>query len=445
MRRSVQLVLAVLSVGVGCRENSATPAAASAAETVHEPIAALSASAAPLASGAKAPADTEKRAQELAQRFIILDGHVDVPYRLEQSRDKQGNITEDISARTEKGDFDWPRAKAGGLDAPFMSIYIPAKYETGGAKKLANRLIDMVEGFAEKSPDKFALARSPAEVRKNSQAGKVSLPMGMENGSPIERKLENVAYFHGRGIRYITLAHSKDNHISDSSYDDRHTHKGLSDFGKKVVSEMNRVGIMIDVSHVSDDAFWQVIELSAVPAIASHSSCRHFTPGWPRNMSDDMIRALGKKGGVIQINFGSGFIDGEIQKSHSAFFKLMNAELEKRKLKPDDPKAKPVIEELKAKHPKRYATVAQVIDHIDHAVKLAGVDHVGLGSDYDGVGDSLPTGLKDVSQYPSLIRGLLERGYSEADIEKICSGNVLRVWQAVEDHALKHAAPAASN
>jgi membrane dipeptidase len=316
-----------------------------------------------------------------------------------------------------------------------MSIYVPARYEQGGAKKYAETLIVMVEGFAEKHPEKFALARSPEDVKKNAAAGKLSLAMGMENGSPLERQLSNVKYFHERGIRYITLAHSKDNHISDSSYDDRHTHKGLSEFGKKVVAEMNRVGIMIDVSHISDDAFWQVIESSKVPVIASHSSCRHFTPGWPRNMSDDMIRALGKKGGVIQINFGSGFIDGQIQQKNSAFFRRVGEEIKKRKLKEGSPESKALREELEQSEPKRFATVQQVADHIDHAVKLAGIDHVGLGSDFDGVGDSLPEGLKDVSQYPNLIRALLERGYREADIEKICGTNVLRVWQAVEDFA----------
>lgn len=379
--------------------------------------------------------DPARRAQELAQRFIILDGHIDVPWRLWESRDAKGALTEDIGERTTEGDFDYPRAKQGGLDAPFMSIYVPARYESGGAKKMAGSLIDMVEGFAEKHPDKFVLARSPAEVRKNFAAGKISLLLGLENGSPIEKKLENVKHFHERGIRYITLAHSKDNHISDSSYDDRHTHKGLSPFGEQVVAEMNRLGIMVDVSHVSDDAFWDVVKVSKVPAIASHSSCRKFTPDWPRNMSDEMIKGLAAKGGVIQINFGSGFIDAKIQKEQTRFYRELKSELAKQKLDIDSPKAKPFIEKYKQTHKLSYATVEQVADHIDHVVKLAGIDHVGLGSDFDGVGDTLPEGLKDVSQYPNLIRVLLERGYSEPDIEKICSGNVLRVWQAVEDHA----------
>ena len=378
---------------------------------------------------------TAVRANELAHRFIIVDGHIDVPWRLEESRDERGDVSEDISVRTPKGDFDWERARQGGLAAAFMSIYVPAKYEAGGAKKMADRLIDLVEGFARRSPGKFALARSPSEVRANFAAGKVSLCMGMENGSPLEHRLAAVRYFHDRGIRYITLAHSKDNHLSDSSYDDAHRNKGLSELGKQVIAEMNRLGVMVDVSHLSDDAFWQVIELSKTPVIASHSSCRHFTPGWQRNMSDEMIAALARRGGVIQINFGSGFLDAEAQKRQTATFDELEALLKRRGLSRDDKKARPIADEFHARHPARFATLEQVADHIDHVKNLAGIDHVGLGSDFDGVGDTLPVGLKDVSQYPNLLRVLLERGYTEAEIEKVCSGNALRVWQAVEDYA----------
>lgn len=379
--------------------------------------------------------DLGEHARQLAERFIILDGHIDVPYRLEESRDKSGKLTEDISGRTEKGDFDYERARQGGLDVPFMSIYVPSKYEGHGAKKFADKLIDLMTGIAQSHQDKFALARSPAEVRANAEAGKISFAMGMENGAPIEHRLENVAYFHDRGIRYITLTHFKDNHIADSATDDHHTHHGLSPFGVRVVEEMNRVGIMIDVSHVSDDVFWQVLDKSRVPVIASHSSCRHFTPGVPRNMSDEMIQALGRADGVIQINFGSGFLDDESHKQQTELFGKLMAELKQQHLEMSDPRAKTVRERFFAEHPSRRATLAQVADHIDHAVKLAGMEHVGLGSDFDGVGDTLPRGLSDVSHYPDLIRVLLERGYTDEQIEAICSGNVLRVWQKAEDFA----------
>jgi membrane dipeptidase len=382
--------------------------------------------------------DLAAAADALAHEVIILDGHVDVPYRIEKSKAADGSITEDVTGPTETGDFDYPRARKGGLDAPFMSIYVPAKYEDGGAKEVADSLIDIVEGFAERAPEKFALARSPADVRSNFASGRISLPLGMENGSPIESDLANVAHFHERGIRYITLAHSKDNHISDSSYDDRHTHKGLSEFGKKVVVEMNRTGIMVDVAHISDDAFWQVMEISKAPVIASHSSCRHFTPGFERNMSDEMITSLAEHGGVIQINFGSTFIDAEAREQNSKRWRELDKLVKESGHPEDSPEARALKKEYRAAHPAKVSSVEKVADHIEHVVEIAGIEHVGLGSDFDGVGDSLPTGLKDVSAYPNLIRVLLERGHSRSDVEKICSGNVLRVWEAVETHAARH-------
>ncbi len=331
------------------------------------------------------------------------------------------------------GDFDYERAKAGGLDAPFMSIYIPSSYqETGGAKAFADSLIDMVEGIARVHPDKFALASTPEDVRKNFAAGKISLPMGMENGAPIEDNIDNVAYFHGRGIRYITLTHAKDNLICDSSYDTTRTWNGLSPFGRDVVQEMNRVGIMVDVSHISDSTFYQVMELTDVPVIASHSSCRHFTPGFERNMSDDMIRILGEKNGVIQINFGSTFLDGNSQKVR----RDMQAYIEKNEMDTDDSTTMAWAQNYMEENG-FWSNVSKVADHIDHVVEIAGIDHVGIGSDYDGVGDSLPEGLKDVSMFPNLIAELLDRGYTPADIEKICYKNVFRVWSAVEEAANK--------
>jgi membrane dipeptidase len=254
----------------------------------------------------------------------------------------------------------------------------------------------------------------------------------MENGAPIMDDLKNVQYWHDRGIRYITLTHSRDNQICDSSYDTTRTWNGLSPFGRQVVEEMNRVGIMVDVSHVSDSTFYQVVRMTRAPVIASHSSCRAFTPGFERNMSDDMIRALGRNGGVIMINFGSSFLDGEVQTHQEKQREKLQALLAEKNLKYSDEAAKPVIEQFRKENPGLYADVQKVADHVDHVVQLAGVDHVGFGSDFDGVGDSLPTGLKDVSQYPNLIAELLRRGYSEEDVEKICYKNAFRVWRAVE-------------
>ncbi len=249
-----------------------------------------------------AAVDFAAEAQRIAQSSIIIDTHVDVPFRLEAT-------PQDVSQTTESGDFDYPRAVAGGLNAPFMSIYTPAEYEaTGKSKATAEKLIDSVEAIVASAPDKFAIATSVADIRSQFAAGLMSLPMGMENGSPIDGDLANLSYFYDRGIRYVTPAHSLSNHLSDSSYDENRQWNGLSDFGKDAIREMNRIGIMVDVSHVSDDAFWQIMEISTVPVIASHSSARFFTPGFERNMNDEMIVALAEQGGVIQINFGSTFI-----------------------------------------------------------------------------------------------------------------------------------------
>lgn len=369
---------------------------------------------------------------QLAQKYIILDGHIDVPYRLEQR-------WVDVTKATSGGDFDYPRAKQGGLNAPFMSIYIPAEYElSGGSKALADKLIDSVEKIVASAPEKFAIATSVAQVKEQFSKGLISLPMGMENGSPIENDLANLSHFYERGIRYITLTHSKTNHISDSSYDPLRPAKGLTDFGKTLITEMNNIGMMIDVSHISDDAFYQVMERSKAPVIASHSSARFFTPKFERNMSDDMLKKLAENGGVIQINFGSTFISQPAIEHWTIYDKHLKAFMAKHTVTEDSPQAKAFEQEYLAKHPFPFSTTSDVLDHFDHVVKLIGIDHVGIGSDYDGVGDSLPTGLKDVASYPNLIDGLLARGYSEQDIEKILSANVLRVWSAVEQYAKAH-------
>ena len=376
-----------------------------------------------------------EEAKKMAQEFIMVDGHVDLPYRMKVGGFTLQREMLDVSVRTDGGNFDYPRAKEGGLDAPFMSIYIPASYqENGGAKAFADSLIKMTERVANSWPDKFAMAYSPADIKGNFEKGLVSLPMGMENGAPLEDDLANVKYFYDQGIRYITLTHGKDNLIGDSSYDTTRTHGGLSEFGENVVEEMNRVGIMVDISHVSDDTFYDVVEITKVPVIASHSSARKFTPGFERNMDDDMIKRLAENGGVIMINFGGSFIDGDYQQKSTVVREHIVNWLAETGLSRNDPEAQEYMKNYAAQH-NPFPDVSKVADHIDHVVAIAGIEYVGLGSDYDGVGDSLPTGLKDVSTYPNLIAELLKRGYSKSDIEKICSGNIFRVWKAVEEYA----------
>lgn len=371
-------------------------------------------------------------ADSLAQKYILTDGHVDLPYRLQIKWFRLQREHIGIPLKSSEGDFDLERAKKGGLDAPFMSIYIPSTYQLvpDNGKAYADSLITMVEEVVHRHPDHFALARTPEDIVNNTGAGKISLPMGMENGAPIGDDLKNVEYFFNRGIRYITLTHRTDNQISDSSYDTLNHWKGISPFGEKVIGEMNRLGMMVDVSHISDSAFYDVIRITKAPCIASHSSCRKFTPGFQRNMDDDMIKALAKNGGVIQINFGAAFIDSVARTNEVLRDSLENI-LKRQGITSADEKAQPVIEAFGKQHRELYSEVERVADHIDHVVKLVGIDHVGIGSDFDGVGDSLPLGLKDVSQYPNLIFILLKRGYSARDIEKICSGNVFRVWNAV--------------
>ena len=370
------------------------------------------------------------------EHMLIVDTHIDVPYRLEEHY-------EDISQATEKGDFDYPRAVAGGLNVAFMSVYVPAEMQDPGtAKPVAEKLIEMVREIQRSAPEKFSLASSTAQVMESVSRGQIAMVMGMENGAGLEDDLANVAYFHEQGIGYVTLTHGKANLIADSSYDTERPWGGLSPYGREVVKEMNRVGIMVDISHVSDETFYQVMDITAVPVIASHSSARHFTPGFERNMSDDMIRRLARDGGVIQINFGSSFLTEaanqwfmDMLKERVAWTEAWQDRQPEAAELPGEEALAGFQKEYREANPMPYASLDDVLDHIDHAVSLSSVDNVGIGSDFDGVGDSLPVGLKDVSGYPNLIAGLGARGYSDQDIRKIMGGNLMRVWRIVEDHA----------
>jgi len=341
----------------------------------------------------------------IAQGSLIIDTHIDVPYKLKMQLEYNGSF-EDISEKTSLN-FDYPKSIKGGLNLPFFSIYLPASTEEEGTSFiLANELIDMMDKIIEKNPEKFFFVDTSTYLGNLPGQNLIGIAYGMENGAAIEGKLENVEYFYNKGIRYITLTHSKSNHISDSSYDENKNWGGLSEFGKSLIPEMNRIGVIVDISHVSDDAFMQAIEISKTPVIASHSSLRHFTPGWERNVSDEMLIALAKNKGVIQINFGTAFLND-------------------------------VNDKNKSYDPNTYihAEVTDVVDHIDHVVNVVGIDFVGIGSDYDGVGDTLPNGLKDASSYPNLIAELQNRGYSTTDIQKILGGNFVRVWREVEEYA----------
>ncbi|MCH7410748.1 dipeptidase [Belliella sp. DSM 111904] len=371
-------------------------------------------------------------AKEIAQSTIIVDGHMDLPFRMYNLGNTMNGDVYDFINRQESGNIDYVRAKEGGMDAPFMAIYIPAGYqERGGAKALADTLIMMVERMATTWPDKLALAKSVEDIENNFKNGLLSLPMGIENAAAIEDDINNVEYFYNKGIRYMTLTHGKDNLVGDSSYDDAETHGGLSEFGKEVVAEMNRLGMIIDVSHITDKTFFDVAEHSKAPIVATHSSARNFTPGFERNVSDDIIKKIAEKDGLVMITFGGSFVDQAFSDKNTANRAHVTAWLEEQGLTRRDTAAQAYIEKYMADN-RPSVHVSKVAEHIDYVVKLVGVDYVGLGSDFDGVGDTLPEGLKDASMYPNLIAELLKLGYSKEDIEKICSKNFFRVWKSIE-------------
>ena len=375
-------------------------------------------------------ADAPEAARKLADDAVIVDTHVDAPGIL---MDKWADLGVDAPDR----EFDYPKARKGGLDVAFMSIYTsPGQDDDGSAWQVANAMIDGVEALVQRHPDRFAILTSPRDVDRLREGGRVLLPLGMENGAPIGDKLANLQFFFDRGVRYITLAHSGNNRIADSSYTLEKKWNGLSPFGRQVVGEMNRLGIMVDVSHLGDASAKEAIALSTVPVIASHSAFRHFTPDFERNISDELAKAIAAKGGVVQVPFGTAFIDPKSAANTQAHFRAI-ADLERRNA---TLKAQGKLEESReafdkawdAAHPPLPSTLDQVLDQIDYAVKLVGVDHVGIGSDFDGVSGELPGELKTVADFPNLVAGLQARGYGEADIRKILGGNLLRAWTAIE-------------
>ncbi len=369
-------------------------------------------------------------ARRLAQDAVIVDTHIDAPGML---TDRWMNLGEEAEGR----EFDYPKARAGGLDVAFMSIYTsPKQDDDGTAWQAANEMIDSVEALVERHPDRFALLRSPGDVDRLRRGDRVLLPLGMENGAPLGDDVANVRFFFDRGVRYITLAHSAPNRIADSSYAVERKWHGLSPFGRQVVAEMNRLGIMVDVSHISDESAREAIAISTVPVIASHSAFRHFTPGFERNISDELAKAVADKGGVVQIPFGTAFVDPKGAADTQAHFRAINdfnarnAAL-KAAGKPEEDRDA-FGKAWAASHPPPQTKIDAVLDQVDYAVKLIGIDHVGIGSDFDGVDGELPDGLRSVADYPNLVAGLQARGYKDDDIRKILGGNLLRVWAAIE-------------
>jgi membrane dipeptidase len=363
------------------------------------------------------------KAIALSKSSTVVDTHIDLPPWIFNEEYDQ----------SDKGEIDYVRAVEGGLDVAFLAIYTPPSLEgTGRAKLRADSLIDRVNRVISGLPDEYSFVRSTSDVFNNLNTGKVMIALGMENGSPVENNLNNLEEYYDKGIRYLTLSHYKWNHISDSANDPERKWNGLSPFGEELIQSMNRIGMMIDVSHISDSAFYDVIRLSKAPVIASHSSCRYFIPGNERNMSDEMIKELAAKNGVIQINFASFFLVDSIFRQMESIEAELENYLQTNHIERASPEGRSYSRKFIKDNPLGKASVKDAADHIDHVVNLVGVDYVGIGSDYNGVGDNLPVGLEDVSKIPNLIYELLSRGYTEEDIRKISGGNILRVWKEVE-------------
>ncbi|MBP7148177.1 MAG: dipeptidase [Acidobacteria bacterium] len=377
------------------------------------------------AAGCRAPETPAERTARLTRELLVVDGHVDLPSRIYEHPDV------DVAVRSEEGDFDLPRAREGGLKAAFMAIYVPASLDDApGGRARADAMIDRVESAVARHPDLFALARSPGELRGAVSAGRFGWLLGIENGAAIENDLAALRHFRQSGVAYVTLCHSGNNRIADSSFaEDRRWH-GLSPFGRDVVAEMNRLGMMIDISHASDEAAQQVLALSRAPVIASHSACRHFTPGFERNISDELLRQVAAKGGVVMIAFGSMFLSAAAQQQAMQGWDDLDRFRTEHGLNWDDPAMRAYSDEYRRAHPPVATSVKDVADHIEHAVRLAGVDAVGLGSDFEGV-DRKPDGLPDVSGYRNVVRELVDRGWSDEDLRKVCGENLLRTWEHV--------------
>lgn len=363
---------------------------------------------------------TDAEVARIHRSMLLIDTHNDIT-----SRTVEGY---DIGKHANDGHTNIAALKEGGVGAQFFAVYVDSKYVKDN--RSAHRTLEMIDtvrnSIVERHATDFALATTADDIERIHKQGKIAALMGIEGGHAIEDNLGLLRDYFDLGIRYMTLTHTNTNSWADSSGDIAKPgvqhHNGLTPFGKQVVREMNRLGMMIDISHVADKTFWDALAASRAPIIASHSSCRALC-NVLRNMTDDMIAALAKKGGVIQINFNCGFLS---EKSAAAAKNVKESTL------PGAAGEDATIAEYKKKVPP--ATLADVVAHIDHAVKVGGVDSVGIGSDFDGV-YCTPQGLEDVSKFPNLTRALLEKGYSEADIRKIYGGNTLRVMRAVEAEA----------
>ena len=367
--------------------------------------------------------------EDLHRSAIVVDTHSDTTPRFE---DPDWDFTE--RHPVEDGHMDLPRIREGGLDVQFWSIYMGKKEKEGEAIQEALQRIDAVHRLVQENPETLGLAMSVDEIREHVAAGRLANLMGVEGGHIIENDLAVLRTYHRLGVRYLTLTHSFHTEWADSSgtsQDLEPLHGGLSPFGEEVVLEMNRLGMMVDISHVSDETFWDVLRVSKAPVIASHSSARGVADH-RRNMDDDMLRALAENGGVIMINFFPGYIDNQVIEEGAAYTEQWGETLAQIRTLHEDPevRAQAYREHFQA-HPLPQSSLKVLLDHFDHALAVAGPDHVGVGADWDGV-PSMPVGMEDVTDLPALTEGLLARGHSPETIRKVLGENLLRVMAEVE-------------
>lgn len=357
---------------------------------------------------------------------IVIDGHNDLPYEMRNKADSSFDIR-DIANPQPEMQTDIERLRTGGLGAQFWAAYVPSEYaKEGGSARYALEQIDLILRMVERYPDTFELALTADDIERIHGEGKIASLIGIEGGQAIEESLGALRMYYELGVRYMTLTHSDSLSWCDSATDEP-INGGLSPFGEQVVLEMNRLGMLVDISHVSADAMRHVLRVSKAPIIASHSGA-YTIAEHDRNVPDDVLRMVKDNGGVVMVNFFSGYVEPTAAKMMANMFEVNRELHEKYPDKDDYQKAKQAWREA---NPYPAGTVHDVIDHIDHIVKIAGIDHVGIGSDYDGV-SKLPTQLEDVSGYPYVTQALLNRGYSEADIKKIMGGNLLRAKRGAE-------------
>lgn len=378
------------------------------------------------------PVELTEEALRVHRAALVVDGHNDLPWRL---RDERASSFEEVDLKMPqpKWHTDIPRLRKGGVGAQFWSAFVPVEtIHKGGATRMALEQIDLIHRMARRYPDTFEMAYTADDVRRIHNAGKIACLIGVEGGHTIQNSLGVLRMFYALGVRYLTLTHVETIDWADSATDEAR-HGGLTHFGEEVVREMNRLGMLVDISHVSVETMNDVLDVSRAPIIASHSSAFALAPH-PRNIPDDVLRRIAENGGVVMVNFFSGFVQPEAARRSAKMFETLRTLREEH---PDEDEFDEAVRQWRKDNPIPRGTVGTVVDHIGHIIDVAGIDHVGLGSDFDGV-STLPEQLEDVSCFPYVTQELLNRGYDPGEIHKVLGGNALRALEEAERVAAEY-------